>query len=266
VPRRSYLYLVLLPALAALFIADTIASADIACAEGCAVQGAQAQQPTLSEMTTAFTQAGTNTLPSGYFSLPLIEAGPQGALQAGSAPCALLKAIAYVESSWHQATYSAARGSTGPTLVSFDCGYGIMQITSGMRNRGDLPNDVQERIAIDYLYNIGWGAKMLIDKWNLAPTYAPVVGDRNPAVAEAWYFAVWGFNGWSISNNPNYCDRDNGGQLCPRPPFNGSQNRTDYPYQELVWGYAANPPMEGGARLWDPAALTLPDTRSIPST
>src|SRR3972149_1836043 len=109
-----------------LFIADTIASADIACAEGCAVQGAQAQQPTLSEMTTAFTQAGTNTLPSGYFSLPLIEAGPQGALQAGSAPCALLKAIAYVQSSWHQATYSAARGSTGPTLVSFDCGYGIM--------------------------------------------------------------------------------------------------------------------------------------------
>src|SRR3990172_5824686 len=179
VPRRSYLYLVLLPALTALFIADTIASADIACAEGCAVQGAQAQQPTLSEMTTAFTQAGTT-------------------------PCALLKAIAYVESSWHQATYSAALGSTGPTLVSFDCGYGIMQITSGMRNRGDLPNDVQERIAIDYLYNIGWGAKMLIDKWNLAPTYAPVVGDRNPAVAEAWYFAVWGFNGWSISNNPNY--------------------------------------------------------------
>src|SRR3970040_2939672 len=107
---------------------------------------------------------------------------------------------------------------------------------------------------------------MLIDKWNLAPTYAPVVGDRNPAIAEAWYFAVWAYNGWSISNNPNYCDRDNGGQLCPRPPFNGSQNRTDYPYQELVWGYPANPPTEGGARLWDPAALTLPDTRSIPST
>src|SRR3972149_1838294 len=117
------------------------------------------------------------------WSPPATSRSSPGSRTAGAAPCALLKAIAYVERSWHQATYSAARGSNGSTLVSFDCGYGIMQITSGMRNRGDLPSDVQERIAIDYVYNIGWGTKMLIDKWNLAPTYAPVVGDRNPAVA-----------------------------------------------------------------------------------
>jgi len=193
--------------------------------------------------------------------LPDLESGyPEKTLVSPSIPCVLLKAIGYVESSWHQARPDVPRGDTGETYVSSWCGYGVMQITSGMRNPGELPSDVQQKIAEGYTYNIGWGAKMLADKWNYAAGDTAVVGNRDPQVAENWYYAVWAYNYWGWKNNPNNPDFP-----WPRQPFDGSQSRTDYPYQELVWGYAAHSPSEGGARLWEAVPLSLPTNEDIGS-
>ncbi len=221
----------------------------------CAVTGSLSLQPTISQATTAFHSAGSNSLGPGYSSLPDLEGGSPGS---PSIPCVLLKAIAYVESSWHQAWHYVPRGSTGETLATTSCGYGIMQITSGMHNPGDLPPDVQQRIAEDYAYNIGWGAKMLADKWNVGDYFGATVGNRDPILAENWYYAVWAYHYWGWWNNPNNPDFD-----PLRTAFDGSQNRTDYPYQELVWGYAAHPPSEAGTQLWEAVPLTLPPREAI---
>jgi len=223
----------------------------------CAVDGATAYQPYVNEMTEAFHQAGSGTLGPGYPSLPLIETG--AGTQPGSVPCVILKAVAFVESSWRQAE-NTDRGSYGPALVS-SCGYGVMQITSGMGTPAgpdNQPSSDQYNIATDYKFNIGWGAKMLVEKWNLGDYWEATIGDRNPAIAENWYYAVWAYNYYGWPNNPN-----NPNFPWPRPAFDGSQSRTNYPYQELVWGYAAYPPSIGGVQLWDPVPLTLPERSSI---
>ncbi|MBI4302155.1 MAG: BACON domain-containing protein [Chloroflexi bacterium] len=229
---------------------------------GCAVEDSQSYQPQFSEATAAFHEAGTNSLGPGYFSLPDIEAGyPNSTLVSPSIPCVLLKSVGYIESSWQQADRSVPRGQTGPTLVSWGCGYGIMQITSGMQNPtgpDGQPSDEQLRIAEDYKYNIGWGAQMLVGKWNVGDYWGAVVGNRSPQIAEDWYYAVWAYNYWGWKNNPNNLDYP-----WPRVPYDGSQDSSNYPYQELVWGRAANPPLVDGNSLWQPVALTLPPRESI---
>ena len=229
----------------------------------CAVTGSLSYQPLISQAITAFHNAGSNNLGPGYPTLPNLESGyPDKTLVSPSIPCVILKAIAYVESSWHQAWHYVPRGSKGETLATSSCGYGVMQITSCMHNPGDcgLPPDVQQKIAEDYIYNIGWGAKMLADKWNAGDYWKPeaTIGNRDPQIAENWYYAVWAYHYWGWKNNPNNPELD-----WPRPPFDGSQDRTGYPYQELVWGYAAHPPSEGGAQLWDAIPLTLPPREAI---
>lgn len=231
-------------------------------AYACAVDGSQSYQPLIAEVADAFNKAGSGVLGASYPSLPQLKAGyPNYSMVPGSAPCVILKAIGYVESSWHQATWSVARGGTGATLVSGGCGYGIMQITSGMQTPGALPVDVQQQIAQDYVYDIAYGAKMLADKWNYAPQYRPSMGNADPAIVEDWYYTVWSYNTWGWRNNPNNPDYPS-----VRPSFDGSQSRTNYPYQELVWGYAANPPTSAGSPLWSAVPLTLPDRAAIGTT
>lgn len=225
----------------------------------CAVTGVQAFQAPLPEVALTIERASLSRLGSDYPILPPLEKGyPQSKLVEAPAPCVILKAIGYEESYWRQATGSVTEGSTGPVKQSATCGYGIMQITSGMRNPGELPAETQQRIAQDYRYNIGWGAKMLADKWNAMDYFNAVVGDRDPAVAEDWYYAVWAYNQFNFRNNPNNPDYP-----WPRPAFDGTQSRLNYPYQELVWGYAAHPPQTDGKPLWEPLPLTLPNREAI---
>ncbi len=173
-------------------------------------------------------------------------------------PCILLKAMAYQESGWRQ--FDAGWGQDGPTLISPDCGYGVMQITSGMSGGEGFDPSL---VASSPTYNIGTGAKMLIEKWNWVQKY---IGNNDPTVVEDWYYAVWAYNGWGEDNNPNHiCQQgDPPNHKCYDPnraPFVGSENQdpNDWPYQEVIWGYAANPPLS----LWQPMALTLPPTASI---
>ncbi len=145
-------------------------------------------------------------------------------------PCVLLKAIYLTESSWRQFC------TTNQTVISFDCGYGIAQVTSGMR-RGETSAYDANRVASSAAYNVSVGAAILADKWRASPC----VGDNDPQVVEDWYFATWGYNGFVVRNNPNNpmfaADR----REFRTPGLASAQVRANYPYQELVWGYAHYP-------------------------
>jgi len=214
----------------------------------CPIPAANGRQPFPAEMVPIFNRAGANLLGDDGPNYPQIRVGyPDFILTSPSVPSILLKAIGYTESNWKQ--FQAAYGKSGSTVISFDCGYGIMQITSGMSGgAGFDPN----RVASEYVYNIGTGAKILIDKWNSRSSY---IGERDSRIIEEWYYAVWAYNGWAWINNPNNPKYDPN-----RPPFNGTQPRGNYPYQELVWGYAANSP---GNEFWQSVPLTLPDRNLI---
>ena len=211
----------------------------------------------------AFALAGFNRLfpdVSGGFALPSLETGDRSAgssqLRDPYIPPTLLKAIAWIESNWSQADLSVPYGAVGPVLVSHDCGYGLMQITTGMQNVSGVPTIGQAMIGGHYAFNIARGARILADKWNAAPEYRPIAGNRDPLVIENWYYAVWSYNGFTFKNHPL-----NSAYSLPRPAYrcDGTQSRSNYPYQELVFGCIANPPVVGGQALWNPLVVPLPN-------
>ena len=205
------------------------------------------------------------------FGLPAIEAGTRSNRTRAAQrriPATVLKAIAWVESNMTMASRSVTYQSSGDTLVSFDCGHGMMQVTTGMTVPLGIdrqPSAAQVRVATHYAYNIARGAAILADKWNRAPEMRPIAGtdtNGNPDIIENWYYAVWSYNGFTgpgdrMSNHP----ADPGFGSWPRPAYrcDGQQSRNRYPYQELVWGCMASPPSIGGSTLWDAVPATLPD-------
>jgi len=188
-------------------------------------------------------------------------------------PPTLLKAISWIESVTSQGAASLPFGAIGPALVSFDCGYGIAQVTSGMTaplGEAGQPTDEKALVATHFAYNIGRGAAILIDKWNAAPSDRPIVGidtNSDPEIVENWYYAIWSYNGFTgpganRSNHP--MDPVYGAwprtQYSCGPASDGlSHNRSLFPYQELVYGCAAHPPVVQGKPLWAALAATLPD-------
>jgi hypothetical protein len=193
------------------------------------------------------------------FALPWLETGGRqygsGWTTAGYIPPVLLKSIAWIESGWSQASFDplVQYGEIGPVLSSHDCGYGIMQVTSGMQNVSGVPSLDQAMIGGHYAFNIARGARILAEKWNSAPEFRPMVGIRNVSVIEDWYYALWGYNGFAFKNHPLNPD-----YAYPRPMYDCSSARS-YPYQELIMGCAANPPSRAGTRLWNPQPVQLPN-------
>lgn len=227
---------------------------------------------------TAMDLAGNNLLFPGdpFFSQPTIEVGTRTNRTNSPdvyVPPTLLKAISWIESVTSQGSQALPFGAIGPALMSFDCGFGISQVTSGMTTpigEGGQPSDQQALVATHFAYNIGRGAAILIDKWNAAPNDRPIVGidtNSDPRIIENWYYAVWSYNGFTgpganRSNHP----MDPVYGAWPRPEYScGPQsdglghNRSLYPYQELVFGCIANPPVVQGRPLWTPIDVTLPD-------
>src|SRR5438094_2509746 len=206
--------------------------------------------------------AGWNQLLPEYptFAPPAMETGNRGAgsgsLVGPYIPPVLLKSIAWIESGWAQGSYDppVQYGQIGPVLSSHDCGYGIMQVTSGMQNVSGVPTLDQAMIGGHYAFNIARGARILAEKWNGAPEYRPVVGSRNSQIIEDWYYALWGYNGFVSQNHPLSHDPN-------RPPYlcDGTQPRSNYPYQELVLGCVAHPPVRGGTPLWPAQEVHLPN-------
>jgi len=142
-------------------------------------------------------------------------------------------------------------------LVSFDFGYGIMQITSGMAGafgdvKGTVDPGAQSQIASDYRYNIAYGAQLLVKKWITVPR----IGDGDPSEVENWYYALWAYNGWGWVNNPNN----------PRFTRQGTPatNPNTFPYQERVLYLVAHPPKDrDGNPLWQPIPVTLPTRQQV---
>lgn len=166
-------------------------------------------------------------------------------------PPSVLSAVAWVESGWRQFT------PQGRPLVSFDFGYGIMQVTSGMAGafgqvNGSVDPDVQSQIASDTVYNIAYGARLLAQKWEKTPQ----VGDGNPATVENWYYALWAYNGWGWVNNPNNPRFSHSGNPATAPE--------NFPYQDRVLYLVAHPPKDSdGNDLWAPVPVHLPSPKQI---
>lgn len=212
------------------------------------------------------------------FAVPPLEGGPRAAgsddLVEPYIPPIILKGIAWLESAWMQADSEVPWGEVGPVLVSPDCGYGIMQVTTGMQNISGVPNLEQAMIGGHYAFNVARGARILAEKWNLAPEARPQVGERDPTVVEEWYFAIWGYNGFAFQNhplNPAYA-------AWPRLPFSCGpeedgfgHDRSLYPYQEMLLGCLERPPLGAVVDLspdselgpedpiWEPLEVHLPD-------
>ena len=206
---------------------------------------------------------------SSYFGLPAVEVGPRGNRVSGPAavPVEVLRSIGWVESTLTMGSRSTKFESIGPALVSFDCGHGIMQVTSGMTvplGASGLPSSNQIAVATSDTHNVARGARILAAKWNDAPGLRPVAGRDTggaPTLIENWYYATWSYNGFTgpgskQSNHP--LDPNLG---WPRSEYrcNGTQSRTRYPYQELVYGCMANPAERDGQDLWPAVQATLPD-------
>jgi hypothetical protein len=210
-----------------------------------------------------------------YFGLPDLEFGPRANRQKAAAkiPPTLLKSISWIESSITQAAVEVPFGSIGPALVSFDCGHGITQVTTGMtvpQGESGRASPEQALTATHFAYNIARGAVILANKWNDAPELRPITGtDTNglPNLLENWYFAIWSYNGFTgpgadRSNHP--MDPIYGS--WPRPAYSCAgtgdgkgHNRANYPYQELVYGCAVNPPVVDGKPLWASQAVSMPN-------
>ena len=222
--------------------------------------------------------AGFNLIRSddSYFGTPNIEVGTRTNRRVNDAPYippTLLKAIGYVESGITQAAGNVPFNAVGPALISFDCGHGIMQITSGMTSGADGggPSKNQALVATHYLFNIARGAAILADKWNSAPEFRPIAGtdtDSDPQIFENWYFATWSYNGFTGpgANRSNHPADDV--YTYPRTPFSCGPADDGYghtygnfPYQEIVFGCASRPPSVNGEELWSAPSVpfALPD-------
>ena len=190
------------------------------------------------------------------FALPALKVGEQRAESPSAVmPAQLLHAISWIESQINQVHIDVPYGAVGPALISFDCGYGIMQVTSSIDNDGGLPSRYEALAASHFAYNIAAGAGILAEKWN--EDYFPVVGESDPRYLESWYFALWAYNGWAWINHPGNPRYD-----PSRAPYDCDNDRSDwgeYPYQEKVLGCVINPPLVNGQRLWEPHPVVLPD-------
>ncbi|MBS1153873.1 MAG: N-acetylmuramoyl-L-alanine amidase [Myxococcaceae bacterium] len=171
-------------------------------------------------------------------------------------PCELLKAIAMQESSWKQFCVPESPpdqvGKSSRTIISFDCGYGIGQVTSGM-HIGEAPAFDRARVASDPTYNMATGTQILAAKWKATQC----VGDNQPRIIEDWYTATWAYNGLAYSNNPS-----NPNYSSTRGIYNPQVGGTR-PYQEKVFGWMEHPPT---ATHWTVTAVAYPNPATVGSS
>ncbi|MEG3631024.1 GDSL-type esterase/lipase family protein [Streptomyces poriticola] len=213
----------------------------------------------------------------------------------GRIPAQVFLGITAQESNMWQATRFAAPGTTANSLIgnyyglvhdahgqvddpwainwrAADCGYGITQVTDGMRLPGkpyqdgevrpSKPRAYQEAVALDYTANVAAGVNILAEKWNQTRSAGLTVNNGDPKGIENWFFALWAYNSgfypksvagenggkWGVgwANNPaNPTYKPN------RTPFlENAVGGDDYshaakpqfwPYPEKVIGWAARP-------------------------
>ncbi|MFJ8728652.1 Tat pathway signal protein [Streptomyces bauhiniae] len=165
-------------------------------------------------------QTGLSTIdPQGLFPRPTLTGG-------GRIPAQVQLGILAQESNLWQAESGAIPGQMGSPLAAVDgfyghqtggslsefwtihwdksdCGYGVGQVTDGMRKAGhekpnetSLPASTQRAVAIDYTTNIAASLYILADKWNEVHESGQTIAVNNddPAKPENWFTAVWNYN------------------------------------------------------------------------
>ncbi|MFI0729608.1 GDSL-type esterase/lipase family protein [Streptomyces sp. NPDC021225] len=231
--------------------------------------------------------------PQALFPLRVLSGDPNGKVDRDEEqwhiPAQILLGITAQESNMWQATrfavpgvtsnplignyYGIAYGSDGtevdPWRVDWaeaDCGYGITQVTDGMRLPGHgqptLSETQQEAVALDYTANIAAGADILAEKWNQTRGAGLIIAEGSPRYLESWFFALWAYNSgfypqadagenkgkWGVgwTNNPAnplwkanrlpFLEGESGGD-----DYSHAAHPQDWPYQEKVLGWAARP-------------------------
>ncbi|NUS10471.1 MAG: hypothetical protein HOY69_03515 [Streptomyces sp.] len=144
-----------------------------------------------------------------------------------------------------------------------DCGYGVGQVTDGMRLAGHTkPGETalqpaeQRALALDYTVNIAYAARILAQKWNElhSADVTLTINNDDPSRIENWFAAAWDYNSgfnapgadtnWGLGwyNNPA-----NPIYPAARHPFLDGNTYADaakpqqWPYEEKVMGWAAWP-------------------------
>jgi hypothetical protein len=220
----------------------------------CGVEAVPGTNPSVADWQPIFAAVASGG--AGGPTLPKLQQGCAAPVDvAATFPCELLKAIAMNESGWVQfcapTTPADEVGQSSRTIIAFDCGYGIAQVTSGM-HKGEMPSFDPQMVAADSAYNLATGAQILAAKWRAVKC----VGDRQPDLIEDWYTAVWAYNGLAYSNNPN-----NPAYPANRPVCDPNQGCPNRPYQERVFGWVEHPP---SAAHWSAVALAYPNRGDIP--
>ncbi|WP_392967810.1 SGNH/GDSL hydrolase family protein [Streptomyces sp. LN245] len=157
-----------------------------------------------------------------------------------------------------------------PWAIDFakaDCGYGIAQVTDGMRmhgkeKEGEQPKTTvqQEAVALDYAANIAAGVNVLIGKWNDTRKDGLTVNEGHPKYIENWFYALWAYNAgyypksspqngkWGVgwTNNPaNPLWKENRTPFLEKADgkddYSHAAHPQDWPYEEKVIGWAARP-------------------------
>ncbi len=208
-------------------------------------------------------------------------------------PRSVFDAIMAQESNWSQASWHALPGIAGDPLIAdyygnganaidtidyaqADCGYGVSQVTDGMRaGDGLFTSAEQARIAVDYVENIAAGLRILEQTWNELYQDGILANGGDPRYLKNWYFAAWAYNTGIEPNaahgNTRGCEP---GPSCTGPdgtwglgwannPANPAYppNRSpylkttyadaahpaDWPYQERIMGWMGSPLVQYGS-------------------
>ncbi|MGW2651938.1 GDSL-type esterase/lipase family protein, partial [Streptomyces sp. NPDC001393] len=234
-------------------------------------------------------QAGLGTVdPQSLFPLPKLTGG-------GRIPANVVLGIMAQESNLWQAEGGSIPGQMGNPLAAVDgyyghkanpsdpaaywqinwdesdCGYGVGQVTDGMRLAGhekpgetSLDPRLQKLVAIDYATNVAASLKILADKWNEVHQNGQkiTVNNDDSSRVENWFTAVWNYNlgfnppsqagshsgHWGLGwyNNPaNPIYAKGWGHPFMNTDVDGPEankdaaHPQDWPYEEKVMGWAA---------------------------
>lgn len=250
-----------LAALCLWLVAPAVARAQSICEvepEECLVPTVIGTQPCTITTRRAIERAANGILGADGPAIPPLRVGCSGATvdNWGRVPCQILKAMAWAMTGWRQFCTDDACEENGRTVLGRGCRFGMLQVPETEAG----PDVDLTRVAAELPYNAGTAARRLATEWGRTPC----VGDQIPDVAEHWYLAVWAADAFTYANSPN-----NPAYPVLRPVYGapaGSFDRGSYPFQEVVFGLAANPPREGDEPIWQPSPLSLPASEQVCGT
>lgn len=129
-----------------------------------------------------------------------------------------------------------------------DCGYGLTQITDGMRLAGKTkPGETalsplqQRAAALDYTANIAAGLRILEDKWNQTRAAGLTANNGDPDKPENWFFALWAYNSGFYPESQNGSNGGAWGVGWHNNPANPRYDINRAPFLETGYADAARP-------------------------